>query len=944
MLFVNHQTNTRSAKDYFTDHLSKSDYYMRDAQEVVGSWHGRGAEMLGLSGQVDKNSYFRLCENVNPLTGEQLTSRVKAARRVLYDFTFSAPKSVSLAYELGGDQRIMDAFRKSVEETMGEMENAMRVRVRRNGADESRESCNMVWGEFIHRTTRPVTENGVSLPDPHLHCHAVAVNASYDPVEKRWKAGDFSGIVAGKGYYQSAFLSRFAGKMAALGYGIERDATSFKLSGIDAATCRTFSRRGEIVKAEAERRGLTTAEAKNVLARNTREAKPDNPLSMAELHKAWRERISDAEQRAIEGARAGQETTTVDAERAVDYALSHCFERASTVTQGKFLQTALNQSYGTASVEDVRNAVLDREAILKKSRNGERYVTTRDVLQEEIDMTNYVRDGKATRRQLGGEGPIDLDPRLTPEQRDAALMLLNSKDKVTALRGRAGTGKTTMLKTTVAAIEKTGKQVFAFAPSAEASRGVLQAEGFANAETVERLLIDPEMQRQVGGQVLLVDEAGLLSVKDMKRLFDVAEAQNARVILSGDTGQHNAVARGDALRILEKDAGLQFATLVQNRRQTNAEYRSAVTAIGEGDALGKSGKTRLQEGLEAFDRMGAIIEVPGEERYRRIAEDYADVTRPKWNRKRKELESKTSLVIAPTHAEIRHVTAAIRDTLKARGQLAGKEGEYTVLRPCNLTEAERTDFANYAAGEIVQFHQNAKGFKRGERVTVKSAGNACVRVTRKDGSEAMLPFTEAKKFQVYRPEKLLLAEKDKVRFTMNGFTRETRRGGKMVKGRVNNGQIGEIKRLLRNGDIELTNGLVIPKDYGGMDYGYVVTSHASQGKTVDVPLVALGHESFAAANREQLYVSLSRGREAVRLYTDDKAAMMEAVQGSAARLSATELMKEEEARKTKRKAAREQLYSHVRRAFHRRRERNAARGFIAAHEKFQQTRESHHER
>ena len=932
MLFFNHLTNTKSAKDYFTEHLSQSDYYMRDAQEVVGEWHGRGAEMLGLSGQVDKKSYFRLCENVNPVTGEQLTSRVKAARRVLYDFTFSAPKSVTVAYELGADERIMNAFRESVQETMGEMENAMCVRVRRNGANEDRVTGNMIWGEFTHRTTRPITEDALPLPDPHLHSHEVVLNGSYDPVEKRWKAGEFSHIVADKGYYQAAFHSRFAGKLAALGYGIERDGTSFRLSGIDAATCSTFSRRGEIVKAEAKRLGLTTAESRNALARRTREAKPDSPMSMAELHKAWRERISGAEQRAIEEARAGQETAALDADGAVDYALSHCFERASTATQKKFLQTALIQSCGKASVEDVRNAVEKREAILKKVRNGERYVTTREVLQEEIDITNYVRDGKATRRRLGGDGPYDLDPKLTPEQLGAALMLLNSKDKVTALRGRAGAGKTTMLKTTVAAIEKTGKQVFAFAPSAEASRGVLRSEGFENAETVERLLIDPEMQKQINGQVLLIDEAGLLSVKDMKRLFDVAGQQNARVILAGDTGQHNAVARGDALRILEKNTGLQFATLEQIRRQTNEEYRQAVAAIAEGDAMGKDGKTRLEEGLEAFDRMGAIIETPGEERYRRIAADYAGIV----SQRKSNGDAKTSLVIAPTHAEIRHVTAAIRDTLKEKGRLSGKEGEYTALRPCNLTEAERTDFANYVPGEIVQFHQNAKGFKRGERVTVKSAGFAGVRVARADGSEAILPFSETKKFQVYRPEKLMLAERDKVRFTMNGLTRETRRGGKLAKSRVNNGGIAEVKRLLKNGDIELTNGFIIPKDYGGLDYGYVVTSHASQGKTVDVPLVALGSESFAAANREQLYVSLSRGREAVRLYTDHKAAMMEAVQGSTARLSATELMEGEEA--VRRKAARKRLDDQARRAYWRKREYNEALDIIAAHEAHQQSR------
>jgi conjugative relaxase-like TrwC/TraI family protein len=624
MLFINPQANTKSAKDYFTEHLSKSDYYMRDAQEVVGSWHGRGAELMGLHGQVDKRSYFGLCENVNPVTGEQLTPRVKANGRVLYDFTFDAPKSVTLAYELGGDDRILGAFRESVEEAMGEMENAMRVRVRKKGANEDRETCNMIWGEFIHRSTRPVTEDGVSLPDPHLHCHAVAVNASYDPAENRWKAGEFERLVRDKGYYQAAFHSRLAQKLARLGYGIERDGNSFKLSGIDSATCKKFSRRGEIIKAEAMRLGLTTPEAKSVLARRTREAKPENPLSMAELRKAWRERISGGEQRAIEQARAGQETAALDLEQAVDYAVSHCFERASTVTQKKFLQTVMTQSYGKASVEDVRNAVMKRDTILKKVRNGERYVTTRDVLQEEIDMTSYVRDGKATRRRLGGEGPLDLDPKLTPEQRDAALMLLNARDKVMALRGRAGTGKTTMMRTPVSAIEKTGKRVFAFAPSADAA-DVLHKEGFGEAHTVERLLIDPEMQRGIHGHVILVDEAGLMSVKDMKRLFDVAQAQDARIILAGDTGQHKAVNRGDALRILEKNAGLEFATLEQIRRQTNEEYRQAVAAIAEGDAMGKGGKTRLQEGLEAFDRMGAISETAGEERYRRIAEDYADI-------------------------------------------------------------------------------------------------------------------------------------------------------------------------------------------------------------------------------------------------------------------------------------------------------------------------------
>jgi conjugative relaxase-like TrwC/TraI family protein len=933
MLHVNHQANARTAKDYFTQHLSQSDYYMRDAQEVVGEWHGRGAELLGLSGQVDKKSYFRLCENIDPKTGERLTARTRTERRVLYDFTFDAPKSVTLAYELGGDGRIIDVFRKSIQETMGEMEDAMCVRVRRNGADESRDSANMIWGEFIHRTTRPVTEDGESLPDPHLHCHAVAMNASYDPVEQRWKAGEFERLVRDKGYYQAAFHARLAQKLAALGYGIEPDRNSFKLSGIDAEVCKTFSRRGEIIKAEAKRLGLTTYDAKRLLAKRTREVKPENPLSMAELRKAWRERISEAEQRAIEEARNGQQTSALGADEAVDYALSHCLERASTVPQKKFLETALTHSFGKASVEQVKNAA-KRDGIIDKERDGTRYITTRAVHQEEIDMTNFVRGGKATRPKLGGYDPIALDPMLSDEQRQAALTILGSRDRVTALKGGAGTGKTRLVQATVKGIENTGKQVFTFAPSSDATEE-LRKEGFANAQTVQRLLIDPEMQKTTNGQVLWVDEAGLLSVKDMKRLFDVAKEQNARVVLSGDTNQHKAVERGDALRILEKDAHIQTATLSEIRRQTETGYRQGVKAISEGDLIGKSGKTRFEEGLEIFDRMGAIIETQGDARYRQIAEDYANII----SQRKSNGEFKTSLVVAPTHAEIRHVTDAIRETLKEQGKLGTTEREFTVLKARNLTEAERTDCANYTPGEVVQFHQNAKGFKRGERVKVVSAGLAGVRVTRSDGQEAVLPFTEVKKFQVYHPEKLGLAEGDKLRVTMNGYAPETRGGGKDRKNRLNNGDIFQVEGFTRGGDIKLTNGFVIPKNYGGLTHGYVVTSHASQGKTVDVPLVALGQESFAAANREQLYVSLSRGREAVRLYTDDKAAMMEAVQRSSARLSASELLADEERKRKRKKTGKEEFERSVRRAYHRIRQRIADYDFMRAYEARQQRRE-----
>jgi ATP-dependent exoDNAse (exonuclease V) alpha subunit len=440
----------------------------------------------------------------------------------------------------------------------------------------------------------------------------------------------------------------------------------------------------------------------------------------------------------------------------------------------------------------------------------------------------------------------------------------------------------------VKAIESTGKQVFTFAPSADASKGTLRDEGFANADTVEQLLTNREMQASVKNQVIWVDEAGLLSVVDMKRLFDVAKEQDARVVLSGDTAQHTGVKRGDALRILERDAGITTAELKEIRRQTNETYRAAVKAISQADSIGKDGKTRLEAGIAILDGMGAIIEASGEDRYQQIAADYAKVTAARKHGG----GGKTALVVSPTHGEAEKVTDAIRDALRADGRLGQEERQFLSLRALNLTDAQRGDARDYVPGSVVQFVQNAKGFRRGERLTVESTGKDGVRARRADGSIAMVPLKEAARFQVYETRQVALAKGDKLRITMNGFTQETRRGllGIKDKDRLNNGALYEVEGFTGQGDIKLSNGFVIPKNYGGISQGFVVTSHASQSKTVDVALVALGSQSFAAANREQLYVSLSRGREAVRLYTDDKAAMMDAVQSSAARLSATELM------------------------------------------------------
>ncbi|MCC6358745.1 MAG: relaxase domain-containing protein [Phycisphaerales bacterium] len=840
---ITQNTSPAGAKSYY----STADYYA-EGQELVGVWKGKGAARLGLSGQVARDDWDALCDNRHPLSGETLTPRTKRQRRVGYDFNFHVPKSVSILYGVTRDDRILDAFRESVEATMEDIETEMQTRVRMEGRNEDRRTGNMVWGEFIHFTARPVD----GVPDPHLHAHCFVFNTTWDDAESRWKAGQFAGLKRDAPFFEAVFHARLARRLEELGLPTQRTKHGWELAGVPQAAIDRFSWRTALIEERAREAGITDAQAKGALGAKTREKKQKD-LGLDELRGEWMSRMSADELAALDGvkARLGAESLPEDdraGREAALHAIGHCFERSAVVPERKLLTEAMRRAVGKASPESVTRSLADEHLVVAE-RDGRRLATTRSVLEEETRMLAFARGGRGTCRPLGVPGHALQRDWLNADQRIAVRHILDSNDRVILVRGAAGTGKTTMMKEAVEGIEAGGKRVFVFAPSADASRGVLrEVEGFADADTVARLLVDERLQAQASGQVLWIDEAGLLGSRMMGRVFDLADRLGARVILSGDRRQHGSVERGAALRLLEEEAGLVPAEIRDIQRQ-RGDYKEAVRALSEG---------RTEDGFRELDRLGWIREVGETERYKALANDYVETVE----------EGKTALVVSPTHREGEWITDEIRARLKQSGRLGEGERRFLALEGANLTEAEKADPLNYAPGDVLVYHQNVKGHRKGERVTV--------------GDEP-LPLDQAERFQVYRPTVLPVAPGDVLRITRNGTTADGEH-------RLNNGALYTVRGFDAGGNIVLANGWTVSRDYGHLAHGYVVTSHASQGKTVDRVFIGQSSDSLPASSREQFYVSVSRGRERATIYTDDKDSLLDAVNRSDDRLTATEFV------------------------------------------------------
>jgi hypothetical protein len=556
--------------------------------------------------------------------------------------------------------------------------------------------------------------------------------------------------------------------------------------------------------------------------------------------------------------------------RAVALAMEHLFERRSAVTEMQLMGEAFKSwCVGQATLQGIRQVVAEAP-LIRREINGRNWVTTQEVFQEEDRLVDQCLMGRGRAEAINTGWKIE-DDRLNDEQRNAVKHVLESTDLITGIVGKAGTGKTTLLNEVRRGIQSGMHKLIALAPTSEAARDVLRKEGFENAETVAQLLVSEKLQREARGAVLLVDEAGLLSTREADRLLELAGNLDARVILVGDTGQHHPVERGQAFGLLQKEGKMAVAEVSEIQRQKGA-YKRFVEQFRAGD---------FTRAFMSLDNMDAILEMTLAERKIALAKEYIAVIE----------RGKTALVVAPTHAECNDVTEGIREALKESQALKGGK-EWEIMRNQSWTDAEKSDSDHYKGkrGLVAQFNGHVKGFALGEQVEIIGVSDGAVRVRCAGALNdriRVLPLGAPGSFEVYERDRMEICEGDCLRITGNGYTAD--------RHRLNNGNIHKVDYIAPDGKIVLENGWRLDRNFKHLDYGYAVTSHAAQGKTVDWVLVAQSPEfSSYASDMNQFHVATSRGREGLKVYTTSIELLKENVSRVRERPMAMEIIRQGE--------------------------------------------------
>ena len=939
MLSVANVRSPSAAASYF----AADNYYTGADADRSGTWVGNGAERLGLEGRVNAEQFDALLRGELP--GGIQVGNAGQAHRPGTDLTFSLPKSWSLLALVGGDQRIIDAYREAVIETLRWAErNAAQTRMGSQAGYGKVATDNLVIGLFQHDTNRN--------QEPNLHFHAVVANVTQGS-DGKWRALRNDKLWSFNTLLNSMTMARFRLSVEKMGYeaGLVGKHGNFEAAGIAREQVMAFSTRREEVLAARRGSGL---EAGIVATLETRKGK--EPVRDREgLLSSWRQRaeevgldlgsLIDASRmrtaaKALAGSRGQsllqrgiaklrefaqrikgdpadplipahvlkQDAPTIAAAQAVASAVRHLSQREAAFPREGLLKAALDFGLPT-TVDHVETRVnaLVRSGALEPGKGEHRgWLASREALDLESTILANVDQGRGAAspildrsdaaERVQAVAAINHGISLNEGQENAASLVLSSHDRIVAIQGIAGAGKSSVMKPVAQLLREEGKQVLGLAVQNTLVQMLERDTGIQSMTIARflaqwgRLLREPgnttllgEARSALGDHVLLLDEASMVSNEDkakLVRLANLAEVQ--RLVLVGDKRQLGAVDAGKPFDLVQQ-AGIERANMDVNLRGRDPALRRAQAAAQEG---------RIEDALRAL--APSTIEARG---------DSAIVAAEQWLALSPADRDRTS-IYASGRSLRSAVNEAVQRGLKANGELGPRAARLSVHVRINATREELRHLGAYRAGMILNFRSfdRAQGLAAGD-YTVKSIDHARKRLVLEDkkgrarnfSPSRLRPGAKNDRLSLFERKSLVAFEGDKIRWTDNDHKRA-----------LFNADQARIVAIDPKGiTVETTSGKELRLSRSDpmlkrLDLAYALNAHMAQGLTSDRGIAVMDSRERNLSNRQTFLVTVTRLRDGLTLVADNAEKLGRAIKSnSGEKTSALEVTQRLKAAATK---------------------------------------------
>jgi hypothetical protein len=705
---------------------------------------------------------------------------------------------------------------------------------------------------------------------PQLHHHSFVTNLTRRP-DGQWRSLDHEQIYKARDFADAVYMTELARNVQQLGYQITRGPKgSFELAGYTREQIEAFSERCQDIERLKAQRGITSARAAREIIIETRKAKRQHD---PEALKAEREALAarhgiNLNHQPTTPARSFVITPDTQAERSLQFALTHTTNRHAVPDYREIVATALRNGVGATDLDHLTARIESRRAARELIAAEKSHLhplgsfTTSERVRLERQNLGLVRDQMNLGQPVAGipvrsalDGTISTigtqqvrewtaASNLLPDQADAAVLTLTTPKWASAIEGLAGTTKTTTVGAVKEFAETQGWTVRGFGTTSGSVNAL--SEAGIESSTVAKALAAP-LPPKIGRELWIVDESSLLATRPVNSLLKLAHARGIeRIVFVGDQRQHLAIEAGSPVRQFLAD-NLAVARLTTIRRQQDQELRRAVELAAS---------ERIAEAVDLLTQQNRVIAIPDPaKRYERIAAEYLQTHDAR----------QRCLVVSPANDERKAINDAIRSALVAHNYVASIGQQHQILIPRDLTPAQLRDARSYSEGDVLYFRRGSKRqqIPKGAYLTVNQVSDHSLTLT---GQNARLEFdpSRLKGIQAYSTESRTIAVGDRVQWREPDNKR-----------RIANGEYATITKLDQHQiEVLLDKGrrLSMPlADARKVDLGYASTSHAAQGATVDRVLVNIdSSRSAQLVNDRMCYVAISRARLDARIYTDDR--------------------------------------------------------------------------